>query len=531
MLPYLVIVPILTAVFLYVFPVAKAARLIAVVVQAGVTALAVYLFLLCREGDVIVNIGDFESVLGITLRSDTLSSTFIVVTAFVFSIAAIYCFNGNPGKLFWFLLFIWEGLLIGIFLTRDLFNIFVLAEVATVVVAILIMYNRDNRSMYDGMFYLMVSIVAMQFYLFGIGYVYKLTGVLDMEAAALALGELDKSALILPYALIITPICLKCALLPLFNWLPKAHGTPSAPTAVSALLSGIHIKSGIYLFMRVQTLFSQIDFSLFFLAIGIATGILGFILAISQSDIKLILAYSTISQIGMIMTGLNIGDNYAHTGALYHAVNHALFKSALFLCAGLIEKVYGTRNIQDIRGVIKRMPVVAAATVMAILGITGAPLFNGSISKYFIMSGTHWAISALIIFINLGTIIVFFKYSTILLGKTGSAGEDVIKSEKISMTEQIAVFLLGAICFIGGISGEIFINVLFNVQVHVDAGGYLEKTALFGASVIAGYLIYKYYVQRSALIKRLRDIDIGFRGMCIAIGGFFAAILVGVNLL
>ncbi|MDR2570028.1 MAG: proton-conducting membrane transporter [Oscillospiraceae bacterium] len=525
MLPYFVIVPILTAVFLYIFPFAKTARVIAVAVQCAITALAVYVFTIARDEQIIVNIGGYESVLGITLRADTLSSAFVVLTVFIFTIAAVFCFSRSPSKMFWFLLFVWEGLMLGIFLTRDLFNIFVLVEVATVVIAIMIMYSRDNRSMYDGMFYLMINIVAMHFYLFGIAYVYKLTGVMDMEAAAMSLGELDRSSLILPYALIITAVSLKSALLPLFIWLPKAHGTPGAPTAVSALLSGVYVKSGIYLFMRTQALFSGLDTTMFFLILGIGTGIVGFILAIAQTDIKRILAYSTISQIGMIMIGLNIGQEYAHIGALYHTINHALFKSALFLCAGHIAKVYGTRNIHEIRGIFRRLPIMGIASVMAILGITGAPLFNGSISKYFIMYDTHWSIGALLIFINLGTIITFMRYSIILFGKPSQ--EEKTKSYK---SEQFAVLILGTLCLIGGFFGVQLINLLFEVQLHVDAAGYLEKSLIFAASVIVGYLIYRFYIKRSRLFKQLSDADVGFKGTCTIMGAFFAFIILSLIL-
>ena len=549
MLPYFVIAPILIAVFLYVLSSVKMAKVVAIIAQAVFTCFAINLFFLVKEREIITSIGNYESVMGIILRADTLASVFVALTAISFLIAAIYSYGENEGKLFWFLLFIWQGLLIGIFLTRDLFNIFVLIEVAAVVVSILIMYNRDNRSMYDGMFYLMTGIIAMQFYLFGLGYIYKLTGVLDMEAAAVALAQLDRSALVLPYALIITGVGLKCAILPLFTWLPKAHGSPSAPTAVSALLSGVHIKSGVYLFMRVEPVFLGLDASGFFLIIGIITGIIGFVLAMSQSDIKLLLAYSTVSQIGLIITSLSTGNQYAQTGALYHAFNHSLFKAALFMGAGILSKAYGTRNVEDIRGVLRRFPIIGIALIMAILGITGAPLFNGSISKYFIMYGTTWYITWLLIFINLGTIIVFTKFSTMLFGhfegeEAYSRKPKLIRkvetdmhrrdkraklrnyAEAIPVNKQIAVTVLGIICFVGGIFGSRLITFLFGVEVSVDTAGYLEKTAFFAGSVIVGILIYKYFVKKSEFLKRFCAIDFGFRGTCAALGGFFAAVLI-----
>jgi len=315
--------------------------------------------------------------------------------------------------------------------------------------------------------------------------------------------------------------------MPLFSWLPKAHGTPGAPSSVSAILSGLHIKFGVYLFIRVQGIFENVAFPEFFLIIGIITGIAGFIMALSQSDIKLILAYHTISQIGMIMIGLNIPDIYSITGSTYHIFNHAFFKSALFLCSGIIIEYYGTRDINKIRGVFRQIPIVGISILMAILGITGAPFFNGSISKYFIMSGTNWAVSAAVIFINLGTIISFIKYSTMLFGRLPQ-GQEI---KKIDVSQQAAVFILGILCLIGGIFGEQFVKFLFNIEVSVDSAGYLQKSAYFVASVIAGYFIFKYYVLKSKLLKHIYEIDLGFRGICISIGGFFAITLITVRFL
>jgi multicomponent Na+:H+ antiporter subunit D len=122
--------------------------------------------------------------------------------------------------------------------------------------------------------------------------------------------------LYLPYALILTAVCLKAALMPLFSWLPKAHGTPSAPSVVSAVLSGLYVKNGIYLFIRCQSAFQPIDVSTFFLVAGAVTAIAGAVFAIAQSDIKLILSYHTVSQIGLIMVALNMGSETAAVGAV-----------------------------------------------------------------------------------------------------------------------------------------------------------------------------------------------------------------------
>jgi len=527
MLTYFVIIPVLLAIFLYLFSSANTGRIIAIIAQLGLVCYSYYLFMLSQQSDVVTMVGGYQGVMGVVLRADTISAVFILLTTFMFLIASIYSFKQENGKFFWFLMFLWQSALIGIFLTRDFFNIFVLIEVVTLVVAILIMFNRDNRSMYDGIIYLMVNIVAIKFYLFGVGYVYTLTGVLDMDLAGQVLRENHPpSAQILPYAFIMVTIALKCALMPLFSWLPKAHGTPGAPPAVSALLSGVHIKSGIYLFIRFQDVFDQIAATEFFMILGIITGIAGFILAMSQSDIKLILAYHTVSQVGLIMTGLNMPDYISQTGALYHIFNHAFFKGGLFLSAGLIIKAYGTRDVYKIRGVLKRYPMLGAATIMAILGITGAPLFNGMISKYFITYGADPLMNGVLIFMSLGTIISFVKYSTMMTGKP----PEEVAGIKIDRHKQIAVLSLGFLCLIGGIFGGQFVYFLFGVETDVSIAGHLEKAGIFAASLIVGYLIYKYYVSRSKLMKKIKALDLSFRGICVSIGGVFAIILLAVYL-
>jgi multicomponent Na+:H+ antiporter subunit D len=518
MLAFFAIVPVFLAVLLYIIPHDKFAKVLIILAQAGLTCAAFFLFLETKNGAVITNIGNFEYGMGIVLKADNISAVFVLLTSFMFCIAAIYSFNERSSRLFWFFLFIWEGLLNGIFLSGDMFNVFVLFEVVTIIVAVLIMFNRDKRSMYDGIVYLMISIVAMQFFLFGVGYVYKITGVLDMDAAAEIIQTLDKQHLALPYALIMTTIALKCALIPLYSWLQKAHSTPGAPSAVSAILSGLHVKAGLYLFIRFQHIFSEVYISEVFLVIGIITGIGGFLFALAQTDIKLILAYHTISQIGMIMVGLNLPGSYAYTGSVYHIVNHALFKSGLFLCAGIIASSYGTRDITKIKGVFKRLPLVGVAMVMAVFGIAGAPFFNGSISKYFIMDGAGMPETWAIILINLGTIISFIKFTSMLFGKPEKSLPDV----KIETCRQEAVLVLGVMCFAGGLFGRQFIQFLFNTTVSVDAAGYMQKSVIFIFSGIVGYFIYNWYVKHSRLFKRLRAVEFSFRFICGAMGAFFA---------
>jgi multicomponent Na+:H+ antiporter subunit D len=322
--------------------------------------------------------------------------------------------------------------------------------------------------------------------------------------------------LYLPYALILTAVCLKAALMPLFSWLPKAHGTPSAPSVVSAVLSGLYVKNGIYLFIRCQSAFQPIDVSTFFLVAGAVTAIAGAVFAIAQSDIKLILSYHTVSQIGLIMVALNMGSETAAVGGMYHIVNHALFKTVLFLGAGVIIDEYGTRNMYDIHGVFRRMPLVAVSMIAAILGITGAPLFNGSISKYLIQHDVSDALgSAALLLINVGTIVSFIKFSGMFFGNTG------VKA-KIFAGRTVTCLILGSMCLLFGVFGSSVVGLLFGFDIKIDPTGYFKKSMIFVLSAGASWLIYRFAVRDRSFWKRVRAVDFGFNTSALSVLLFFA---------
>ncbi|MCL2840026.1 MAG: proton-conducting membrane transporter [Defluviitaleaceae bacterium] len=527
LLPFFVITPVLIAVFLYVFFSLKIVRIIAITVQAAFMIPAGWLLMSARETDVLVSVGDYDGLLGIILRADLLAAVFVFLTVFIFLMVGIYTYQtpyDRTKRLYLFLIFLLEGVLIGLFLTRDFFNIFVLVEVSTVVVTILLMYDRTRRNMFAGMMFLMVNIVVMQMYLFGLGYLYMLTGVMDMEGASVVIATMDSNQLALPYALIMTSIASKCSLLPMITWLPKVNSLTGSRFTIAAIMSGLHIKAGVYLFMRFQDVFGDIGMD-FFLVIGVVTAVAGVILALSQTEIRLLLAYSTIAQVGLIIVGLNLDYEYSRVGSLFHIVNHSLFKVALFLCASQISYLYQTKNIQKIRGAFKQTPLIAVANIIAILGIVGAPLFNGSISKYFLVYGADGPLEWIIILINLGTILVFVKYATIFFGKplTKVREEETLVSDT---NRRGVVFALGAMCIVLGIGGVQAIYFLFDVPVTLTFGGYMEKIGIFFVSVIIAVLLYKYVLAKRTFLSKLNGLNLSFQKICVSIGIFFAILLV-----
>jgi multicomponent Na+:H+ antiporter subunit D len=522
-------VPVILAVFLYIFFSAKLARVLAILLQAAFLIPALFLLSETRYYELIGTVGEFESLLGITLRADNLAAVFIFLTVVIFLALGIYTLQtpyDKSKRLYLFLVFLLQGALIGLFLTRDFFNIFVLVEVSTVVVTILLMYDNKRRNLFAGMTFIMINIIVMQFYLFGLGYLYMITGVMDMEAAAGVISAMDSGEIALPYALIMTAVASKCSLLPMLTWLPKVNSLTGSRFTIAAIMSGIHIKSGVYLFIRFQDVFGGIG-SEFWIVIGIVTAVGGIILALSQNEIRLMLAYSTIAQVGLIIVGLSIYNEYSFIGSIFHIVNHAIFKVALFLCASQISFMFKTKDMRKMRGALRLSPVIAGANIIAILGIIGAPMFNGSISKYFLMYGATGWLECVIIFINLGTILVFVKYSTIFFGKPPE-GVQKVERDWYRMTVVIG---LGVFTFALGIFGAQVIDFLFAIRVNVSFAGYLEKAGIFFGSIAVAAVIYKFLLSKRDiwLFNKLDGFNLSFQKICVSLGVFFAGVMVYVG--
>lgn len=526
MLTYFVIIPILIAVFLFIFSGARSARIIAMAFQTAFAALSFYLFTISRIETVYTWVGNYQAYLGIILRSDNMASVFILLTSIIFLFVTVYNINDRKSRTYWFLIFLLQAVLTGLFLTRDLFNTFVLIEVGTLLITTLLMYDRVRRNMFAGMSYLMINIVVMQFYLFGIGYLYMLTGTLDMVRAAYVISTLDQADLILPYALVMTALASKCSLLPLLSWLPKVNSISGTLFTIAAIMSGLHIKSGVYMFIRFREIFEPIHGDEYFIVISIITGLCGVILSLAQKDIRLVLAYSTIAQIGLIMIGLNMDYEYAFYGSLFHIVNHALFKAALFMSAGMIISCYKISDINQIRGLWRLNKPVAIAMLLAILGIIGMPMFNGSISKYFMMEGATGLLEWAMIVINLGTILICLKLSAVFFGQPSK----IAYEKSLKKCRQISTLLIGGICFILGIFGEAFKNYIFYLEAHIDALDYMEKVGVFAASLAVGLLLTKYVIKDGSILKSLLHWDLNFKTVCMSVGAFFGITILVIGL-
>lgn len=415
----LIFIPMVLAVLIYLLDRRMVNRL-SLLIQPILLAMTLYiLFDVVGNGVPSFILGGWERGVGIPFRIDQKSIIFMVLTTIgiTYCISFDWTIHRDDHKYLFFILFL-EGAMMAVFQTADIFTLFILLELITILAGILITYEKEGISVKAGLYYLIVNSVGMTIYLMGVILMYNSVGVLDMELIKEAIGSAPLSTIqCAALGCFLTAFAVKTAMFPVSSWLPLAHG--SAPTQMSALLSGLLVKLGVYGLMRFMEIFDMTLFNDLVLTLGIMTALVGVGMAMLQKDIKLILAYHTVSQMGLIIMGLASGKYEGFVGSLLHDVNHFLFKSLLFLGSGVLIYLYGTRDVTQIRGVMKNQPVIGACLLAGVLGITGAPLFDGSLSKIlieksFVGQGAYYIVSL----VNLGTILSFMKFSQIFIGFT-----------------------------------------------------------------------------------------------------------------
>ena len=275
----------------------------------------------------------------------------------------------------------------GLVLATDLFSVYVFLEVAAVASYALVSFGLGREELEAAFKYLMLSVVASAFLVAGIAVIFGLTGQLDFAAVAAGLKELNAGPVLgLVAAFFLLGFGLKAALVPFHAWLPDAH--PSAPAPISAVLSGLLIKvSGVYamtrIFLNVFGLTPAL--SAVIMGLGAVSIVAAAFLALGQKDMKRMLAYSSISQVGYVVLGIGIGTPLGIAGGLFHLFNHALAKGLLFLTSGSVQQATGTRDMDEMGGLAKRMPVTALTNLVGALSIAGVPPLNGFWSKLIII--------------------------------------------------------------------------------------------------------------------------------------------------
>jgi multicomponent Na+:H+ antiporter subunit D len=358
--------------------------------------------------------GNWPAEIGIEYRIDTLNALLLALITSVAAIIAPFALRSvaaeiDEDRIAWFYsayLLCFTGLL-GIAITGDAFNAFVFLEISSLATYILVALGRDRRALLAAYQYLIVGTIGATFYVIGVGLLYNMTGTLNLALLTERLADVAMTRPVLAgLAFIIVGISLKLALFPLHVWLPNAYAY--APSFATVFLAAAATKVAIYLFVRylytvfgAGFVFDDLPVSPILILLSVAAMFGAAIVAVFQSDLKRMMAYSSVGQVGYITLGIALANFNGLTGGLVHILNHALIKSSLFMALGVMAFATGKRTIEDLAGIGHKMPLTMAAFVIAGLGLIGVPGTAGFISKWYLILGAIdaglWWLAALIV--------------------------------------------------------------------------------------------------------------------------------------
>ncbi len=415
--------------------------------------------LVYRTGPIVYGVGGWIPPIGIAMVLDGLS-VFMLVTvnliAFLVTIYSIDYMKKYTAKWkFYSLFLLMLGGMNGVIATGDMFNLYVFLEIAAIASYALVAFGTEREELEAGFKYMVMGSLASCFILLGIVFLYSFTSTLNMADMSLALADRSGSPLLLfVSAIFLMGFGLKAALMPFHAWLPDAH--PSAPAPISAMLSGVLIKVlGIYAIMRV--FFSVLGVtdteSYALMVLGSLSMVAGACLALGQTDIKRMLAYSSISQVGYIFLALGLGTPWGLLGALLHLLNHAVFKSLLFLNSGAIEYSTGTRDLKQMGGLAQKLPVTGYTSLVGALSISGLPPLSGFWSKLIIILAAVLAGQYVFAAIATAVSILTIAYYARLQREAffGDLSERWAHIREVPLFMKLSMIILAIICVFGGL--------------------------------------------------------------------------------
>lgn len=375
------------------------ADLIANLVGACLVGLSVYGLVLLGSGTpgIVYKMGNWIPPFGIVLVYDSLTALVVLVAnlvgfpALLFSLRYLDQFTGR-WKYYTLFMLMLAGMN-GVAISGDMFNMFVFIEIAALSSYALVAFGTGAGEVEAGFKYMVMAEVGSLLILFSIALLYSRTSTLNMADISRVLAELPRTHFFwFVLTTLLVGFAIKMAMVPFHSWMPDAY--LSAPAPVAAVLSGVFSKVvGVYAMARIvfnvfglnrinaPGLFNML------VGFGIVSIIVGALLALTQTNYKRLLAYSSISQVGYILLGLGIGNYWGVVGALFHVMSHALAKGLLFLASRSIELQTGTRDIKKLSGLEKAMPVTTWSYIVGALSLSGMPPFAGFFSKLFIIIG------------------------------------------------------------------------------------------------------------------------------------------------
>ncbi|KZF08330.1 Na+/H+ antiporter subunit D [Rhodococcus sp. EPR-147] len=367
----------------------RAQRFITIVALTAVGAISsVMLYLADRDGTSALQVGGWDSPLGISLVVDRLSAMMLVVSSIVLLAVMVYSIgqgirDGSENQPVSIFLPTYLALTAGVcnaFLAGDLFNLFVGFEVLLAASFVLLTLGASADRVRAGVSYVMVSMVSSLIFLIGIALVYAATGTLNLAHIAVRMDDITPGTRTAIFAVLLVAFGIKAAVFPLSTWLPDSY--PTAPAPVTAVFAGLLTKVGVYAIIRAHTLlFPDGSLDNVLMVCGLLTMLVGILGSIAQSDIKRLLSFTLVSHIGYMIFGVALSTQSGLSGSIYYVAHHILVQTTLFLVVGLIERQAGSSSLRRLGGLAAASPVLAIVFLVPALSLGGIPPFSGFIGK------------------------------------------------------------------------------------------------------------------------------------------------------
>jgi len=463
------------------FPLAIAALVVCLASAGGILKTVI------EQGTIQYWLGGWKPPWGIEYRIDHLNAIMLVLVSLLSLLVAVHAKKSveqelpEQTALFWSLFILLITGLLGICITGDLFNLFVMLEVASLSGYALIAIG-EKGALYASFRYLVMGTIGACFYLLGVGYLYIATGSLNMADLAQILPKIYHSRTILAgFAFIMIGLGIKMAIFPLHAWLPDAY--THAPSAVSAVVAPLMTKVMAYVAIRVMFTVFKPEFSVSVLQVtdimvwvGSAAIIFGAVMALSQSDIKRMLSYVIIAEMGYIVGGIGVANVIALQGVIFHIVNDALMMACLFLVAGQVMHQTGGHGIADFKGIFKTMPITASIFTVGALAVIGVPPTCGFFSKWYLLLGGieahQWSFVTALLVCTLINVALFFRvfdqglYAHTHGNARGSTGpEDSPHTGEAPLSMLIPASVLAIVIIVAGVFNQVIINKVIRFAV------------------------------------------------------------------
>jgi multicomponent Na+:H+ antiporter subunit D len=359
-------------------------------VLAAVSVLSIVLLVhVDSTGPVVVHVGGWEAPFGIVLVADRLSAIMLVVSSLMLLGVLIFAVgqgiadrdsNPPPVSIFHPTYLVLAAGVFDAFVAGDLFNLYVAFEMLLAASYVLLTLGGTGARIRAGVTYIVVSLMSSIIFVASIALIYGATGTVTIALISERVRDLPPNIQLVLCLALLVGFSVKAALFPLSFWLPDSY--PTAPAPVTAVFAGLLTKVGIYAIIRTDTvLFVDVPLQTPLLIVAAVTMIVGILGAVAQADIKRLLSFTLVSHIGYMVFGIAIGSQAATTSTIYYVVHHIVVQTALFLVAGLIERVGGSTSLSRLGGLLRAAPVVAVLYFVAALNLGGIPPFSGFLGK------------------------------------------------------------------------------------------------------------------------------------------------------